>query len=236
MIRRTASVLLILASLAAADDRRRADEAWHAGRFEDAAVLYERALERDGADAGYVHFRLGCCAFRAERWADAVHHFGCAALRRPRDERVAFNLELAARHLDAPAGSHRPRPGVEGAWMRLTAREKWWLALVLQLLGVAGVLLLRRVASVRSAAAVVLLLGIGVQIRVIHEAASDERPGVVLVQEVDVRAEPRRGAASRFSLEAGEAVVVLAASDRWARVVHPRGEGWIARAAVGVVE
>jgi hypothetical protein len=58
----------------------------------------------------------------------------------------------------------------------------------------------------------------------------------VLAKEIGLRPEPHRDAAVSVRLRAGESLVVEERSDRWARVVHPRGSGWTERAGVGVVE
>lgn len=236
MMLRASILLLLCVGAARADDLRLAEEAWSAGRTADAVIFYERALDAPGADAGYLHFRLGCCAYRQERWAVAVHHFRRALLRRPRDERVRFNLDLAARQLDGTGSRAAESSGPERAWSSLTVRERMWLAALLQLTGLVGVLALRRVAVLRAAAVVVLLAGLAVQARVVTEHLAVSEPALVLVEEAPVRVDPHPSAATAFALAAGDAVVVLESSDRWARVRCVRGEGWMERAAVGVID
>ena len=59
---------------------------------------------------------------------------------------------------------------------------------------------------------------------------------MVLARQVALRTEPHADQAITLVLEAGDEVRVAEFSDRWARIVHPRGGGWTERAGVGLVE
>jgi hypothetical protein len=58
----------------------------------------------------------------------------------------------------------------------------------------------------------------------------------VLRGDLAVRAEPHAGMPAVFRLRPGELLRVIEESDRWVRMVHPRGEGWTERTGVGLVE
>ena len=207
-----------------------AERAYRAGRYAEALALFEAALSEPASPHGPVLYNMGNCAYRLGRHAQAVLFYRRAQLRMPRDAQVAFNLRLAEQQLGV---------GSAGAsWYASRSPGTLLLLVILvQSAGLAGWVLLPRGRAVRLPMVALVVLGfVGVARLVQMQWMAEPPEGVVLEHEIAVRSEPHLGVGAIMRLEAGQTVRVAELSDRWARVVHPRGGGWIERAGVGIVE
>jgi tetratricopeptide (TPR) repeat protein len=228
-----------LVLLAAGGDGRehllRAEQAYRAGDFEGAVLAYRRALDDPAVPRGLVLYDLGNCEYRLGRPGRALHAWRCAQLRLPDDHRVEANLELVERQLGVGTDARDP---LARAFAALTgegsARALLAICAVLQSLGIAGLVLLRRR---RALAALCVLVGLTAGVHVAWRSWRPPPPeGVVLEGRIALRSEPHAEMPVTAELRMGERVVVVEASDRWARVVHERGAGWTERAGLGVIE
>jgi tetratricopeptide (TPR) repeat protein len=226
-------VLLVLGALVSPQDPGidAAAEAFAAGRYAEARLHFEAALGRPGAPRGAILHDLGSCAYRLGEHAAAVLAFRRAQHWLPEDPAVAADLQLAERQLGIDRVAARAFDAPPPPRVQLAA------AVLLQVLGLAGLLRRRTGRARRAAAALLLLLGLGCALDLVGRAAgAGPRIGVVLGAELPVRAEPHRDLPVLATLRAGEPVRVAEASDRWARIVHARGAGWVRLDGLGLVE
>ena len=219
--------LLLGLLLTLGDPPTQADEAYRAGRYEEAIRLFTEALAEPGAHQGPILYNLGNCAFRLGRQFEALYHYRRAQLRMPRDPEVRFNLQFTERQLGitAPARSWTD-------WF--TAAELLALAAGLQILGLVGIFRLRR-RMAQILAGVLVLLGIFASSEFLRTQWFSGPPAGVVLAEILLRPEPHNELPPTLRLDAGETVRVQELSERWIRVTHPLGEGWAARESVGVI-
>jgi hypothetical protein len=233
------TLLFLLASWLAGpqgDELARAEQAWRAGDFALAMTLYEHVAAEADPVPGAVLYNLGNCAFRLDRPALAALYFRRAARRLPDDPDVAFNLGLTEQRLGV--AGRNPAPG-SSVTSRLRRAFPVVLAIVtmLELGGILGIALSRRRSALRfTAVGAVVLALIGAIVVVLLRWGSEAPTGVVLAPRAAVRGEPHDEVPALFRLRAGDCVTVPESSDRWVRVIDPRGTGWVERHAIGIVE
>lgn len=235
------SALLILTVLVVGEPTSAFDggvAAYEAGRFGDARILFAAALEDPAVAPGPVLYNLGNCAYRQGLHAEAVLFYRRALLRMPRDEQVLFNLRRSEGHLGLDDASVESFGAVAiGVADALTPSELLGIVLGLQVVGFVGFVLFRRRAlAFRVACVLIVAVGILGGARLVYRQWLASPDGVVLSEEITVRAEPHASLPATLELRAGEVVRVEELSDRWVRVVHPRGGGWTERSGVGVVD
>lgn len=236
----TALLVSILVALATQpiDDLNRADAAYKAGRYQEAYSLYETALTRPDVPQGPVFYNMGNCAFRLNRHAEAVLQFSRAQKRLPRDGAVRFNLALAERAL----GIERPlyesfSDALRSLADAFTPNEFLVLVSVLQTAGLVGLILFRRQRAARNAMVFLVLIALAGTARSVQIRWFPDTPdGVVLHEEIEVRAQPHADRGVIFDMKAGETLRVEESSDRWVRVTHTRGRGWTERDGVGLAD
>ena len=219
-------------------DQVAAGRAYDAGRYQEALDLYQRALSDPDLAKGPTLFNLGNCTFRLGRHPEALLYYQRAQLRMPKDAEVAFNLRLAQRQLGVEPGEDWSLGGVSSNFLDwFTTGQLLLLVTVLQVAGVLCVARGRQHLKVRRALLLVLLCAfVGVGSLVQRQWFPDPPAGVVLADEISLRAEPHFFFSPTLRLRAGEPLRVEEFSDRWARVTHAEGTGWTPRDGVGVVE
>lgn len=204
-----------------------AEEAYRAGRYEEAKTLFTRALSEPGVPQGPILYNLGNCAYRLGHQIEALYYYRRALLRMPRDPEVLFNLQFTARQAGiAPA----PRPWTD--W--LTPAEILALAAGLQSFGLVGIFVLRR-RTTRILSALVVLSGLFGATELLRTQWFPDPPAGIVLAEVLLRPEPHSELPATLRLDAGDFVRVQELSERWIRITHPLGEGWTARQGVGVI-
>jgi len=232
MIAACIAVLLAVVAQLGDPELEAAARAYEAGRFEEALVRYDSALDGPERPRGAVLFNMGNCAYRLERFAEAVLFYRRAELRLPDDAEVAVNRRLAERQLGLDADRQATSADPDGLALPVAA-------VAVAFLQGLGLWLVLRGRSVRSRllAPILVVAGLVGGVAVVRDAfAPPAVLGVVLEDDVAVHREPHVDLPALFALQAGETVRVEEMSDRWMRITHPRGHGWVACAGVSVVD
>jgi len=219
------------------EDVALAERAFADGRYEDARAHFETALADGAVPRGPLLYDLGNCCFRLGRYAEAVLFYRRAQRYLPGESKVIFNRRLAERELGIDARSDdmfstavRDLPALIAPGVALA------LVALLELIGLAGLVLLHRRAAWRNAMALLVLIALAAAAHLVHARLQTPDTGVVLDSEIGLRSEPHRTLPVISKLRAGQTVEVLEASDRWIRVAHEAGAGWTTRTGVGMVE
>ena len=229
----------ILALLLGLQGEGPASEAHARGRHEEALALYTQMLENRGnGDEGRALHGMGDCLYRLGRPAEALLAYRRAALRRPRDPAIAFNLKFVSEALGVtdPAADS-PVAALRSASRVFTIGELFAVGLVLQSL---GVILFRTGKSRgprRRLAGFLLVIGLPFSL----EAAWRQwgKP-IELAVVLDARADLMEGsspsAGKLGALRPGETLTVLRKEEGWLEVEGPQGRGFVPRSAVGLVD
>jgi len=166
-----------------------AAHAFQAGLYEDARVRFETALAEPDMPKGALLYNLGNCAFRMGLFSEAVLFYKRALLRLPRDKEVKFNLGLAEQRLGIDPSSHETfGAAVEALADSFTPQEMLILTGGLQVIGLVGLVLLRRGGAARNFMVLLVLLALAGAARLVHTQWMDRSfTGVVLAREIALR-------------------------------------------------
>lgn len=203
----------------------RADAAYRASRFAEAAERYTKLLEHTTEYRGALLLRLGNSQYRAENYGAALFAFERARAFLGDDTTLRHNLARTHAKLGlAPPTDRDPGPFRTPLLVAL--------ALVLQSLGLYWALVRRaRIGLLVTAAGVACAVVACVRI-----ATNAPLEALVLSARCEVRAEPNDRAATLLSLPTGTRLRIEESSDRWSRVSHPRGSGWVRRSVLGILD
>lgn len=214
-----------------------AARAYAAGRYDAAFAAYEAMLEDPAAARADVAFNLGVCAYRLGQDPQAALWFRRAGRHAPRDPAIGFNLALTEARLGIDNTPTSPLAMARAAAAAFTPGELLLLTASLQGIGLVGLVLVRRRRLLRLAAALALALGLLAATPLVLGAIFGVAPaGVVLAPDLALQSTPDTTAPASSHLSGGELVRVREQTEAWLRVEHPRGAGWVPRAAVGLVE
>ena len=211
--------------------------AYAGGRYDVAFAAYEAMLDDADAARADVAFNLGVCAYRLGQHAQAALWFRRAGRHAPRDRAIAFNLALTEAHLGVDNTPTSPAAMARAGAAAFTPNELLLLTASLQGVGLVGLVFLRRRRFARLAAALALALGLLAATPPLLTAVFGVVPdGVVLPHDLALQTTPDTAAPTQSHLSGGELVRVREQTDAWLRVEHPRGTGWVPRAAVGLID
>jgi tetratricopeptide (TPR) repeat protein len=218
-------------------DLQAAEQNYRAGQFAAAFAGFEQALAQPEFAPGPLLYNLGNCAYRLDRVAEAIWFYRRALLELPGDDEVRGNLRRAERRLGLESFVESPVAALLGWVDRAPPGRLLVVVALAQAIGVLGWTWLGR----GSGARVFLLLLIGGSLLVVArrlyvQHAPAPLTAIVLSERIRLRSEPHRDLAVVLELRAGESVQVAESSDRWARVLHPRGAGWTECQGLGFVE
>jgi tetratricopeptide (TPR) repeat protein len=231
-------IALVLSLLLGLADLDRAEQAYHAGRFEEALAGFEAALSEPAAEEGALLYNMGNCAYRLGRLPDAILLYRRAQIHLPRDREVAFNLRLTEAKLGvSPPASPSLTTSAARILDSLTPQEHLALVGALETVGLAGMVLLRRRRAARNATAFLVVLALLGAARLARAIWFPGAPaGVVIAREIALRPEPSTSEPITARLRAGESVRIESMSTEWLRVAHPLGRGWTERVGIGLVD
>ncbi len=220
----------------------RANRAYEAGRFAEAAEHYETVI-RYGVRDARVEFNLANAYYKLGRLGLAILHYERARRLDPTDREVAANLELARERcrdrLPPPA-----QPAVLAALVALQDRlgpdRQAWLAVSLWWI-VAGLLAWALARPGRAdarwgwiwGAALLLLALVLCSWYTTHGRWHGHEAAVVLAPATEVRAGPGENHAVLFVVHEGLTVEIRSSRPGWVQVRVPNGlHGWLAAGAL----
>jgi hypothetical protein len=220
------------------DDFKSANQLYDAGRFAEAAAVYEK-IEPKKAN---VYYNLGNAHFRDGKLGLAILDYERARRLAPRDPDILANLKFAEQRLGVDDVNAPPR-----AWQRFLrsiiesrSSTEWGMyelaALWLTALTVGACIYIPRLRTGLLAIAAVAFVGFAVTAFALgHEVLSDRTApaAVVVASETDARFAPLPDSTTHFKLTEGTRVVIREDRGQWLFVERADGQqGWVKSEAV----
>ncbi len=210
-----------------------AERAFLEGRIEEATLLWKSALADPHTEHhGAIEFNLGLAALKLGREAEALWHFRRAELRLPGQQAITEQRAQAEEALALPAHDAEANP--------LNASTAWLLLILAALLEATSAVLFcsRRTRTTLRWCMLLLtaLLGIGMGAYVLADGCQRAERVAVVLEATGVHSEPGLSAPVLQNLRPGTSVRVIAATNRWARIVTPLGTGFVSRSRIGLVD
>ena len=214
-----------------------AREAYDAGRFAEAAELFQEHLRGQPPNPGITLYNLGNCLFRLERYGRALHFYRCARLRRPGDPRLRANIRLCKERLGLdPKGVATPSSALAARARDLDPSSQIAWVVTLEILALLGLLVFPKKWLARGLSGILLafalLLTLGIQL-------AEEKPGqsaIALVPQLELRSQPHQSYPVIDRLGEGTELRIGGSSQYWVRVLTAEGDAWVQRSAVGIIE
>ncbi|MCK4412453.1 MAG: hypothetical protein KAY32_02795 [Candidatus Eisenbacteria sp.] len=225
-----------------AESLQAAEQAYAQERYSAALAAYREVLA-SGWSSASLYYNLGCAAQRAGRLGWAVAYLEEARRRAPRDPDIRHNLRIVS-------GQVRDRrPPGDASWvlealaalldayapadaLRSTLAAFWLAALLLAvhwLLGPRARRITRRVLAPALGLLLISLIGLALKAYQVESAPA----GVVVADEVEVRAGPRNEETVQFVVHAGTLLDVGRSTENWREVwLGEEMRGWVPESAV----
>jgi tetratricopeptide (TPR) repeat protein len=218
------------------------NEAYRAGRYEEAASAYQRILD-GGVRDPRVHYNLGNAFFKLGRLGAAILHYERAVRLDPSDRDARENLEFARGLIrDRVPEPEIPYPvqALKGIVDALSI-DRVTLGFLLPYLLAGGLLgglplahgyARRRALGYGAAAAgVVALLAGGAFAYKAHDVTSER--AIVMQDRVDVRSGPAQDNTVLFTLHEGTRLMVRNKREGWCQISLPNAlSGWVPAATL----
>lgn len=221
-----------------ADDFKSANRLYDAGKFAEAAAVYEK-IEPKTAN---VYYNLGNAHFREGKLGLAILDYERAQRLVPRDPDILANLKFAEQRLGVDDVNVPPR-----AWQRLLrsviesrSSTEWGMyelaALWLTALAIGACIYIPRARTGLFVIAAIAFLGFAVSVFALgHEVLSNRTApaAVVVVAETEARFAPLPDSTTHFKLTEGTRVVIREDRGQWLFVERADGQqGWVKSDAV----
>lgn len=218
---------------------QQACQAYDQGRYGEAAQLYQRLADAEGASAE-IHYDLGNCHFKLGDLGRAILEYRRALARNPSLKPAQENLDLARTLLPARVARWQPSP-LEAFIASVPQHLLQGLLLTFSFLGNLGLALLIFLAPgrLRRAAAGALIAAflcaglVGMALLYARSVLPSHRPAVVL-QPAAVYPGPETQGVPLATLPAGSEIILTARAGDRALVMWGEGRGWTSASAVEV--
>jgi tetratricopeptide (TPR) repeat protein len=215
----------------------RANEAYKAGRFQEAVDGYSRLIQ-SGHESGPLFYNLGNAYFRLSRLGWAILNYERARLLMPRDADLNFNLRYARDQMKDAVAESQGLMNTAFFWLNtFNLHELFWGFAVLNVVfwAILVTRLFVRPDWIFYPLLVVLILwfiagfSLGLKWYQVH---TDER-AVVVKEEISVLAGPDINDTVLFKLHAGTEVCLERSEEGWSLVSLPdKKRGWVKKEAV----
>jgi len=217
-----------------------ANEAYEAGDYSGAVMLYRRVLE-SGRESSAVHYNLGNALLKNGELGAAIASYRRAERLSPRRSEIRENLDIArARRADLePEGGEATLAALRRGLLRRIALHEllivgdgfYFAAALLAVLLISGRggRRMRHALTLSAPLAVILLLFVAWE----HWVRSAAPEAVVIVKQVEARSGPGEEYTSQFTLHEGAELTIEDQRGDWS-VVRWAGDlhGWVERAAL----
>jgi tetratricopeptide (TPR) repeat protein len=215
----------------------RANEAYKAGRFQEAVDGYSRLIQ-SGHETGHLFYNLGNAYFRLNQLGWAILNYERARLLMPRDADLNFNLRYARDQMKDAVAESQGLMNTTFFWLNtFNLHELFWSFAVLNVVfwAILVTRLFMRPDWIFYPFLVVVILwfiagfSFGLKWDQVH---TDDR-GVIVQEEISVLAGPDINDTVLFKLHAGTEVCLERSEEGWSLVSLPdKKRGWVKKEAV----
>jgi tetratricopeptide (TPR) repeat protein len=218
-------ILLLLSAFCRADDFTQANQAYGAGKFDEALAGYKKILQN--GDYANAWFNSGNALFRQDKLGPAALAYERALLAQPNHPEAAANLKFVRNKANARVAE---APWLEKAWRYVAQPAASWLLIAEAWLGlalIAAVLLGRKSRAALILGVLLAFLGAG-GVAALQFARGELANLAVTLNGVDARTEPADRGGLAETLGAASRVQVISAQGDWTYCSLPGGgRGWI---------
>ncbi len=210
------------------------------GDYAAAVEAYRKALAA-GYASGPLYYNLGNAYYRLDEFGQAIRYYEKARRLMPGSRELAHNLGIVRARL-VDRFSQTPEPFWQAWWRSLVSRTGAWglflggLVFYLIAAGLWGHRIWRGGGNPwlrRARAASTLAAGVLLAAALAASLGGEVRQGVVVADEVELRAGPDEAAAVAQTLHEGVVVEVTATEGAWVKVRLPNGaDGWLSARAL----
>ena len=217
---------------------KQANEAYNAGKYDTAVVLYEKILATD-MESVPVYYNLGNAYYRMKEFPKAIYNYERALKLDPSNEDVRVNLQFANMSIE-DKNEPVPESFIVKGWRKLRTMCSgdtwaWWsvVAFALMLASVFLFLRSRRVGLRKLgffagiAFLVVFAFSVVFAAQLRHSAVTQDQ-AIIMSPTVNAKSKPDEGGVDLFVLHNGTKVTILESSNGWNKVRIANGDiGWI---------
>jgi tetratricopeptide (TPR) repeat protein len=236
-------LLVCTASYAQKSDFDQANDLYRAGKYAEAANLYENILSTKKHSAE-LYFNLGNAYYKQTKVGPAIYYYEKALLLSPQDDEIITNLEFA-RKLQIDEVKTVPAVGFNKMIQSITSvftYDTWAIMAIVCAFGVflffagyyfAGRSLLKRI-MFSGMFIFITLVVISVLAAVFEkEVYAEERPAIIFKDLLVVKAEPTADAPDAFTLHEGTKVYITEELENWRKIMlSDNSKGWVEAAAI----
>lgn len=239
-------ILLGLNSLAQGEVLSKAEQAFDAKRYKEAAELYE-GLINTGWKSSELYFNAGNSFFKLNRMGKAIYYYELARVLNPNDEDIKINLSIANNKTIDKIETRENFfiNAVKTNVLQSLSTLQWaWLTVItlsislicLFVFFISEPVVLRKI-TLTLALALIIVFGISYLLGYsATKAKNNNKFAIILISEVSVQNEPNEAGTLKFKLHEGTKVRLIRANGDWSLIALDNGnEGWVPVKSIGVI-
>jgi tetratricopeptide (TPR) repeat protein len=239
-------IVLNLGSFAQGEVLKKAEKAFDARQYKEAADLYE-GLINTGWKSSELYFNAGNSYFKLNRMGKAIYYYELARVLNPNDDDVKINLSIAnGKTIDKiETRENFFINAVKTNVLQSFSTTQWaWMTILLLTLAliclfsffISEPIVLKKITL---SMAVVFVIAFGITYLLGYSAASaknNNKFAIILSSEISIQNEPQEGGTVKFKLHEGTKVRVIRANGDWSLIALDNGnEGWVPVKSIGVI-
>ena len=215
-----------------------ANEAYNAGRYDTALMLYEKILDAD-VESATLYYNMGNASYKRSDFPMAIYYYEKALKLDPGNDDIKTNLAIANLAI-VDKIEPVPQSFIERWWRSMRAmfssdRWAWWSVAAFALLLVCAFMFFRsRRIGLRKLGffmGIIFLIAFSLSVvfaAQLRHAVTTQDQAIIMSPTVTVKSSPAEASVDLFVLHEGTKVTILESSNGWNKVRIANGSiGWL---------
>jgi tetratricopeptide (TPR) repeat protein len=235
-----------LFSYSSVDEFKKANTAFNAGEYEQAAIIYKELL-----DSGYVesevYYNLGNSYFRLNKIPQAIINFERAKRLSPNDDDIDFNLQLANLKIVDKFEAVPKLFFIEwyeeilhlyysGTWGIVLIASTWVLFISILVIFVSNFQPIKRILLFLTVISLITILISAFLAYKSYENENSKNKAIIFNESVYVKSAPDPGSTDLFILHEGTKIELMENIDDWIQIRLENGNiGWIKKNVIEII-